>query len=375
VATKSLHIENARGLGASPRERLYRAAAAEAIPLTALVELTASCNLRCVHCYGTRQGAALEQELPTDRFVALMAELAAEGCLSVALTGGEIGTRPDWADVAWAAKRARMTVSLMTNGTLFTADDVEAIRRLHVRRVCVSLYGASAEVHDFVTRVEGSFQRTLATVRALRAAGVTCRVSTVLMKANDGEHQAILRLARELGCAFLAGPNVFPRADGRTDVMEQRVSVDFLRRFYSDAEVAPQCVEGRIATSKLGPTRRSVENCGAGVVGAFLSAGGDVLPCMGFEPSFGSILHADFRAVWHGAAAQAHRSLMARPLAACSACEISAFCTQRCARIAKVEDGSPLGPSSRACDVARLLYDMHSEVVYAATAGIDANEG
>jgi radical SAM protein with 4Fe4S-binding SPASM domain len=376
VTPDTLRLENADDFGASPRKRLLGLALREAIPLSALVELTWRCNLRCIHCYGARQdGPAVEQEMSTARSVALMAELAAEGCLSVSLTGGEIGLRSDWADVAWAAKRARMTVDLLTNGTLFTAGDVDKIRRLRVRKVCVTLYGASGEVHDSVTRVEGLFRRTLATLRALRGAGVNCRVGTVLMKASDGEYQAVLSLARELGCAFLAGPNVFPRADGRTDVVEQRVPVERLRRFYSDAEVAPNCVEGLIASGRLDPARSPVRNCGAGVVGAFISANGHVLPCVGFEPSFGSVIFDDFRAIWRGPASEAHRSLMARPLAACSGCEISAFCTQRCARIAQVEDGSPLGPSSRACEVARLLYDMHAEVADTTAAEIDSREG
>ena len=168
---------------------------------------------------------------------------------------------------------------------------------------------------------------------------------------------------------------MFPRADGRTDVVEQRVPVERLRHFYSNADVAPRCVEGLIASGRNNPSRPRVQNCGAGVVTAFISANGRLLPCMGFEPSFGSITNTDFRAVWRGPTAGAHRSLMARPLAACSVCEINAFCTQRCARIAQVEDGSPSGPSSRACEVARLLYDMHTDVAGTMAAGIDTREG
>ena len=141
-----MRLERARGSGFSPRERLRSIALAEAIPLNVLVELTGRCNLRCIHCYGAREsGSVVDQEMPTVRFERLMRELAAEGCLSVSLTGGEIGLRRDWADIARAAKRARMSVSLLTNGTLFATEDVDKIRRLRIRRVCVSLYGASAD--------------------------------------------------------------------------------------------------------------------------------------------------------------------------------------------------------------------------------------
>ena len=63
--------------------------------------------------------------------------------------------------------------------------------------------------HDSVTRVDGSFRSTLATIRALRAAGVNCRVGTVLMKANDGEFEAVLNLARELGVRSSPGRTCF----------------------------------------------------------------------------------------------------------------------------------------------------------------------
>ncbi len=376
MTAPSLRPHDSLGRSASPRERLHRVAFAKGIPLTALVELTSRCNLRCIHCYGSRQSdSTTERELPTDRLVALMAELAGEGCLSVSLTGGEIGLRRGWADIAWAAKRSRMAVTLLSNGTVFTAEDIAEIRRLRVRKVCVSLYGASADLHDAVTHVEGSFETTLATIRALREAGVRCRLGTVLMKENDGEYKETLSLARELGCAFRADPTVFPRADGRTDVLEQRIPVERLRGFYSDSDVAPECLEGLLVDGIVAPARPSVRNCGAGITTTFVSATGRVFPCVGFEPPFGSVADADFHTVWRGSAAVAHRSLMARPLAGCSECGVSTFCTQRCARNAQIEDGSPVGPSARACEVAHLLYDMHAEGVGRTAVEVSAQRG
>ena len=141
-------------------------------------ELTKRCNLGCYHCYVVKR----EDELPTSRWLELVDEVADAGCLSVTLTGGEVCLREDWLTIARAVRRARMVVSIFTNGTLLDEDALDALAQLTPAIVSLSLYGSDADTHDAVTMVRGSFERTMRSLRGLRDRGVRCRVSTVLMK-------------------------------------------------------------------------------------------------------------------------------------------------------------------------------------------------
>jgi radical SAM protein with 4Fe4S-binding SPASM domain len=278
--------------------------------------------------------------------------------MAVGLTGGELALHEGWEQVAALARRRRMMVTLMTNGTLWDENDWQLVGSLRPRRVCISLYAANAEVHDAITGLDGSFRASVATLVGLRKHGVRCRIGSVLMPENLTEVPALRQLAERLECEFLFDPTVQPCDDGSKGVLAHRVNRDDLATFYSDQVIAARSREGRIVLSSGKPPTREPRNCGAGVTGAFVSASGDVAPCMGFTPPFGNIVTESFQRIWTGSRAQEHRRLMSLPLESCSACDIKDYCTTRCPRLALVEDGDLSGPSQRACDLAGLIKHL-----------------
>jgi radical SAM protein with 4Fe4S-binding SPASM domain len=346
----------------SAAARLRALANAERIPLSLSIELTRACNLRCVHCYlGRDHGSDAPSPLPTARLVELLHEAATLGCMSVSLTGGEVALRPDWLVIAKAAKAQRMAVALTTNGTLFDEADIEAIAQLRPRRVAVSIYGGDASSHDAITGVSGSFERSLATLVRLRAAGVRCRVNHVLIRDNFEQYAHVVEIADSLGCSFLADPTVRPSLDGSAVVVQDhRASLDQLRRFFSDDRIAAGTQEGQRVRQSEPVLARGLRNCAAGFSTAWVLADGDIVPCMGF-PSVGNVSLSSLAEVWRGEEADVFRAAMLRPLRACEACDVAGFCYLRCPRTASVEDGSISRPSAWACTVAGLLSQMRHE--------------
>ena len=169
------------GRAAHPlRDRLHARAYEKNLLLRVLFEITKRCNLRCYHCYV----AGPTDELGTERILMLLDEFAAEGCMNVTLTGGEVGLRNDFLTIARGVKQRRMTLSVLTNGTAFSEEQLDelaaikphACQREHLRR-----HGAG---HEKVTGVPGSFARSLATVKYLNERGVRCDIHTVLMRDN-----------------------------------------------------------------------------------------------------------------------------------------------------------------------------------------------
>lgn len=329
------------------------------LPIKAMLELTRRCDLHCVHCYvADRDGP----ELAVSRWVEVVGELASEGCFSVSLTGGEVGLRDGWLDIAAEVKRQRMVLGILTSGTAFSRADLERLIELRPAQVAVSLYGATAATHDAVTRVRGSFEKSLATLRTLRAAGISCRVGSVLMAQTIDHFLKIARVARDLDCAFMFDPTVAPCDDGSCEVTRFRVEADGLRDFYLNELIVSRSREGKVAAQAAEPPENVMGNCDAGITMMFVDAGGDVFPCMGFPPRLGSVLDTSVREVWHGRAARDHRAAMQQPLTHCTACVLSRYCTSRCPRLALVEDGDLSGPSKRACELARLTVEMREQL-------------
>ena len=124
--------------------------------------LTEGCNLRCRHCW-----IAPEYEpsgvscatLPLATFDSIIAEAKPLGLTSVKLTGGEPLLHPQMAEILDHIRAADLRVMVETNGVLCTPELARQDGRLQDSGVSVSLDGADAPTHEWMRRVDGSFEK------------------------------------------------------------------------------------------------------------------------------------------------------------------------------------------------------------------------
>jgi uncharacterized protein len=191
-------------------------------PLAVMFKTVSSdCNLDCGYCYyreslyGGRGGALGRHQVSVgllEHFIPeYMAYVADSGVASFAWQGGEpmlAGLAFFERAVALQARHARppMTIanSLQTNATLVD-DDWAAFLRRYDFLVGVSLDGPR-EVHDAVrldARGRGSYDRVLAGVRRLMAAGVAVNALAVVGPHNVGDPAGLLRFYRDEGFGYV----------------------------------------------------------------------------------------------------------------------------------------------------------------------------
>jgi radical SAM protein with 4Fe4S-binding SPASM domain len=161
-----------------------------------------SCNLACEHCL-VSSGPDGDAGLGGARLLELIDEAAELGVERFYFTGGEPFLRRDAFElVERVTRRHGRELRVLTNGILFRGPVLERLRRQDpsLLRLQVSLDGATAEVNDAL-RGRGSFERILAGVRELVAAGFAPTLSTVISRHNVGQMVEIVRLLKELGGA------------------------------------------------------------------------------------------------------------------------------------------------------------------------------
>jgi len=132
-----------------------------------------------------------------------VAEALAMGVREIYLTGGEPFLHADIDDIV-ADTLAHAPVTVLTNGTLFTTRRIERLASLaraarYSLELRVSLDGPDARTHD-AFRGAGSFDRALAGLRALAAAGLLPIVTATETPGGDplalrGRYLAMLRAA------------------------------------------------------------------------------------------------------------------------------------------------------------------------------------
>src|SRR6202045_817727 len=201
-------------------------------PLSVHFDLTYRCNERCVHCYLDHDDHG---ELTTAECLEVLDDLARSGALFLTFSGGEIFLRPDLYEILAAARRLHFDLSLKTNALLVTPERAARLREFGVRRVQISVYSDIPAVHDAITKVPGSLQRTLAAIPVLLEHGLQVKLACPLMQENLMAYRGVMPLAEKLGIPYLLDLTITPMMDGTEGPLAHRVSAAELLPDFQDS--------------------------------------------------------------------------------------------------------------------------------------------
>ena len=162
-------------------------------------ETTRRCPLACQHCRGSARNRNYEGELTTEEGKAFIDSIASFAKPILILTGGEPMTRPDIYELAAYATELGLRVVMAPCGSMITAELVERMISSGIRRISISLDGASAESHDSFRCVPGAFDSSLRGLEFARAGGLEFQINTTVSVDNVHELSAIRDLAERLG--------------------------------------------------------------------------------------------------------------------------------------------------------------------------------
>ncbi len=177
-------------------ERTVNTARSHDVPLSVHLDVTWRCNERCVHCYLGHQAG---EEMPTAEIERALCQLAETGTLFLVLSGGEIMLRRDVFEIVAHARALQFDIRIKTNGLLIGEREAERFAALGVRRADVSIYSHRPEVHDAITLVPRSLERSVAACRHLKRHGIAVQMRASIMRQNAGDYERLRTLASELG--------------------------------------------------------------------------------------------------------------------------------------------------------------------------------
>lgn len=316
-------------------------------PFSAMIEVADRCNEVCVHCY---QVQGQKGELPLDDWKKIMDELAEIGVLFLTISGGEATLRKDFLELVEYARKKRFAVKLYTNGLTMNGELARKLAELAVQEVQISLYSHRPELHDWVTRVPGSWEKTVAGARALIAVGVQVVLKSPLMSFNADDYRAYIDFVTSLGADFSLDPGVDYREDGDRETARLRI----------DEATYLQVLRDPILGRATSPNRekdldRSV--CGACSGNIHIEANGEMRPCTLLSVPVGNAVRDGIRKAWsENTDAAMIRELTWRDLHGCRDCDLQPYCG-RCFANAQTEVGDALAPYASACARARLSWE------------------
>ncbi|MGA3111358.1 MAG: radical SAM protein, partial [Candidatus Bathyarchaeia archaeon] len=183
-------------------------------PFLIVWDFTHKCNLNCKHCY-SNSGVIKEEELTTEQAKAVIDQLAGAGVTALAFSGGEPLTRKDFFEVARHASDRGLYVSVATNGTLLTKENVAKLKQAKVNYLDISIDGASAKTHDEFRGVPGAFDKAVAGLKNCVEADLCVCIASTATKNNFEEFPKIVDLAEEVGAERFTYFNFIPTGRGK----------------------------------------------------------------------------------------------------------------------------------------------------------------
>lgn len=304
------------------------------IPHLCHIELTYTCNERCIFCYNPER-AKLGDLSAIDRIVRSVAESQIP---HVYLIGGEPSLLPvqklnEYIEIL----SEHSSVTIVTNG-LRRLDGIS--RKL----ACfgVPVHGAHAETHEFLNQSKGSFAKTLETIRRYVSEGHDVRCIPVLTGYNYDQMYGIVGLAAGLGMESIyvdryedggigavnsRGYRLKPTRDQFRAAVSQIIKAKHEFTIFGGrvgfGTAIPYCLDEWMITEGI------TSNCGVGTYFCAINPTGEFRMCNQSQLVFGVLPDEPIETIWNKPALDIFRDLswVGEP---CASCELLLDCTGGC---------------------------------------------
>lgn len=165
--------------------------------------LSASCNLRCRHCWITPEysggkplpGKTIDPEALRNAVL----EAKTLGLSNAKLTGGEPLLHPQFKEIVGLLTKEGLSMNMETNGTLMTREMAHYLKKQSkVTFISVSIDSPVPAEHDAFRGVKGAFDTAIRGLDFLVEAGYTnCQVIMAVHHGNRDQMEALVNLAAE----------------------------------------------------------------------------------------------------------------------------------------------------------------------------------
>ena len=274
------------------------------IPIDGMIELTHSCNFRCIHCYGKNE--RVMNDLTFDQWISIFKQIKEEGCLCIALTGGEVLCRKDFIDLYIEAKRMGFIVVVLSNASLVSEEIAKVFYDYPLAYFSTTMYGYSRETYKKVTGSADNYNRFLNGLQILEKYKIPIELKTVALKENYEDLQNIYNFSVEKGYPFRCTINIRATNEGNTETSSHSISPE--QGLKLDTEVFKNRLNfWKHQALNPNPQPKTEEKrknkykflCNAGKNGFMIDANGDAHICMAERSQGYSLLNNSFKEYWN----------------------------------------------------------------------------
>ena len=282
------------------------------------IDLTDACTERCVHCYVPK---GQKDFLPVELVEKALVEFRTMNGLTVHLTGGEAMMHPDFERICRKCVELNLNFIIFSNMTLCDEKRIAFLKEVRPQFINVSLYSMDPAVHDAITQLPGSWQKTHDAVVKCCDAGVACRIATPLLKENQNALLALRKFADEHRMHLVPAADIIAQADHGCANLAHACSTEELRRVMT----RDHDLFHKVYNTKMPACDAKV--CDIGSARLYLNAKGNYYPCDSMhEYVLGNVRENTVEEIWNGEKLNYLRGLKNRDFGSCATCGKRPWC-------------------------------------------------
>ena len=256
------------------------------------LELTDWCPSKCLHC-SSESSPNCTNGLPYELTVRLVKEAAQLGATKVSLGGGEPTASESCLPIINKVLETGMLVEVFTCGLASTTQGITSLPPAIIEscagikgiKFIFSFHGASAQTHDHITQIPGSYECLLTSLQNCLEAEIECEMNFVPLRVNVNDFGQLINLATDLQIPRISilrfvpqGRGALNRADLGLHPEEENLFVSEVVRLRKAARI-----EIRTGSPFNGIVPGNQVPCRAGFGKLVVQADGNVLPCEVFK--------------------------------------------------------------------------------------------
>ena len=321
------------------------------------IEITSRCNERCIHCYipGEHRGAEIELSMFQD----VLRQCREMNILHLTITGGEPMLHRNFIEFLMMCREYELSVNVLSNLTLLTDEILAEMKSNYLLGVQVSLYSMNPDIHDEITGVKGSFEKTKSAILKLIENDVPLQIRCLIMKHNKGCYQDVVDWAKKHKIKVGYDYVILAKFNHSTENLSCRLSTEEVEEvIWESVHKDPKYLK-QMEDESLKRANVSVEDnvCSVCHSSICVNERGNVYPCAGWQDYVvGNVKSMSLQEIWlHSEKVEYLRGLRKRDFPKCIQCSDREFCTMCLVRNANEDaSGDPLVVNAYYCAVARL---------------------
>ncbi len=331
--------------------------------LTSLhIEINSICNEKCIHCYIPHENKI--SWIDSNLFYNILDQCKDMRLLHLTLSGGEPMLHNDFCDFLRKIKEYNFSVNILSNLTLVNDEILEEMKGYSLLSVQVSLYSMNADIHDQITQVKGSYEKTIDAIYKLLENNIPMQISCPIMKQNKNCYDDVIKWAKKHNVnvnndyiIIAQYDHVLKNLDCRLsineirDVLENKIknNINYLEEIEKEAEKKKEFKSDDFVCTVCDSSLCVADN-------------GMVYPCVGWQSFIlGNLYETHLHEIWNNSKkVQYLRELRKHDFPLCIKCDSKEYCTMCMVRNANESPyGNPLDVNEYFCNVVKL----HKEIV------------